>query len=45
VARLTVPANPFRLVKETVAVVVVPTSVLIAVGLTVAEKSKNEMLT
>ncbi len=45
VARFIVPANPFRLVKVTVAVVVAPTAVRIAGGLTVAEKSKNVTLT
>jgi hypothetical protein len=45
VTRLTVPPNPFRLVKETVAVLAVPTPVLIEVGLTVAEKSKKVTLT
>jgi hypothetical protein len=39
VARLTIPENPFRLLKETVAVVVEPTVVVIAAGLTVSEKS------
>ncbi len=39
VARLTVPENPFRLLKETVAVVVEPTVVVITVGLIVSEKS------
>jgi hypothetical protein len=45
VARLIVPANPFSGARETVAVVVVPTIVEIALGLIVSEKSKNVTLT
>jgi hypothetical protein len=37
VTRFTVPVNPSRLDKETVAVVVEPTAAVIAVGLTVSE--------
>jgi hypothetical protein len=45
VERVTVPENPFKLAKESDAVVVDPTSAVIEVGLTVAEKSKNDTVT